>query len=76
MTIPDDLRLHQLLRQLHAEVHAELQRQGKVVDLRELPPAALPALASRLHGGSESSEEGSSGGLRAVPQPAHKLHGS
>ncbi|KAL4433446.1 hypothetical protein ABPG77_010299 [Micractinium sp. CCAP 211/92] len=30
-TIPDDPRLHQLLRQLHAEVHAELRRQGKEV---------------------------------------------
>lgn len=64
MTIPDDLRLHQLLRQLHAELVAELQRQGKVVRVRELPPAAPPAWASQLQGGSRSSEGDSPGGAR------------
>lgn len=59
MTIPDDPRLHQLLRQLHAEVLAELRRQGKAVEERELPPA----LAPRLQGGSNTrAEEGCPGG--------------
>ncbi len=46
MTIPDDPRLHQLLLQLHAQVHAELRRQGEVVEVWELPPATPPASAS------------------------------
>ncbi|KAL4441025.1 hypothetical protein ABPG77_010456 [Micractinium sp. CCAP 211/92] len=46
MTIPDDPRLHQLLLQLHAQVHAELRRQGEVVEVWELPAATPPASAS------------------------------
>ncbi|KAL4433444.1 hypothetical protein ABPG77_010297 [Micractinium sp. CCAP 211/92] len=62
-TIPDDPRLHQLLRQLHAEVHAELRRQGKGEEVQELPPAPPPASASWQHAGSSCSlDDGSSGG--------------
>lgn len=62
MTIPDDPRLHQLLRQLHAEAHAELRRQGKKVEVRELPQAAPVAPASQLQGGSSGSREDASPG--------------
>ncbi|KAL4421757.1 hypothetical protein ABPG77_009740 [Micractinium sp. CCAP 211/92] len=59
-TIPDDPRLHQLLRRLYAEVHAELRRQGYVVKMRELPPATPPASASRQQACSSGrSDEGS-----------------
>ncbi len=62
-TIPDDPRLHQLLRQLYGEVLAELRRQGRVVQVQQLPPAVPPAVALRqLAGMSSPSEEGSPGG--------------
>ena len=76
MTIPDDPRLRQLLRQLHAQLHAELHRQGKVVEVQELPPAAPPASASQLQGGSRSSEDDSPGGSLVGRRPATDLHGS
>lgn len=59
MTIPDDPQLHQLLRQLHAEVLAELRRQGKTVEVRKLPPGLVP----RVQGGSSTRpHEGCPGG--------------
>ena len=76
MTIPEDPRLHQLLRQLHAELVAELQRQGKVVRVRELPPAAPPASASQLQGFNRSSEDDSPGGALVGRQPARESPGS
>ncbi|KAL4423511.1 hypothetical protein ABPG77_003644 [Micractinium sp. CCAP 211/92] len=61
-TIPDDPRLHQLLRQLYGEVLAELRRQGRVVQVQQLPPAVPPAVALRqLAGMSSPSEECSPG---------------
>ncbi|KAL4433447.1 hypothetical protein ABPG77_010300 [Micractinium sp. CCAP 211/92] len=61
-TIPDDPRLHQLLRQLHAEVHAELRRQGKEVKVQDLPPAVPSAGAQRQETGSGGSlDDGSPG---------------